>query len=324
MSYLKRKSVSKPTDKVFTNPSVQRFTCSALTPLESTSHYLSQLNYLLQNGFHSMAQANRRSNAHAERTGGVVMENKLPISLQTPAIKETGSLARVHLAAFKDDRCVRLTYSDSSHWKAINAMIEARYSFADFGWKLAVTKHEGRVVGWICCSLVDQGEPAGEDLSYQTWTTAAAHFVEISEALLTKTSGTPENKTHRDRRRKLSKVISEASVDAMSQLLDTAGGTKHVIINTLVVDPTCKGRGVGSELLKWVTDYADKKGIAAWAQVSTMASGLFEAAGFEEVHTLVLDLDDYYYGEQDRGKPMWGVYEIKYMLRKARDTPETV
>ena len=252
------------------------------------------------------------------------MENKLPISLQTPTIKETGSLARVHLAAFKDDRCVKLTYSDSSHWKAVNAMIEARYNVADFGWKLAVTKHEGRVAGWICCSLVDQCGSAGEELAYLDWTTAAARFVDFSEARLTKTSGIPENRVHHDRRRKLSKVISEASFEATSQVLDTAGGEKHVIINTLVVDPTCKGRGVGSELLKWVTDYADKMGIASWGQIPTVASGIFEAAGFEEVHTLVLDLDDYYYGEQDRGKPMWGVYEIKYMFRKARDIPEIV
>lgn len=302
--------------RVFTNPSIQRFTRSALAPLESTGHYLGQLSHLLHINCAPENQPSCCATSPA-KVPSTFMETEIKISLRTPVIKETACLARIHLAAFKHDRCIRLMYSDSSHWKAINAMIETRDSHIDYGMKVAITEGEGRIAGWLCCSIVEPGMPDHESLAYLEWTIAASRVVEIAEERLTKTSGIAEDKFHRDRRRRLCSAISEASVDLKSKRLNITSDTRYLIINTLVIDPPYQGRGVGSELLRWATDNADRDEVAIWAQVPAAALGVFETAGFEEVHNVILDLDEYYYGKEDGSKQTFGSYEFRYMLRKA-------
>ena len=295
--------MSRSTSKVFVNPSIERFTCSALAPLESTSHYLSQLNQLLRGDYHSKEPAIQGS-----------------IFIQTPAINEIGALARIHLAAFKEDRCVQLMYSDANHWQAITFMIEAWYRSTRSGLKQAVISGEGRVAGWLCCSIIGPDAEAQADPAPVSWVTMAGRVIESAQERLTKSSGMSEVIFLRDRRRKMLRVISNASTKAISQSLSMTSDIRYLLIDTLVVDPAYKGCGVGSELLEWIIESADVEEIAVWAQVTPPAYGLFETAGFEEVHSLVLDIDKGFLNRRkDDGKSIWGSYEFKYMMRKARD-----
>ena len=240
--------------------------------------------------------------------------------IRTPVVSDTGALARIHLAALKGDRLVRLMYKEANHWKAVNAMIERRSSHIDYKMKMAMTETVDRIAGWICCCLVDPDIPAQDDLASLEWTTAALHVVEDAEERLTKSSGRPDEVAERDRRRGIWKAISDATTEAFSKSPDIASQTRYIVVNTVVTDIAFQGRGVGSELLSWATDYADSEEIAIWAQVSPAAFGLFRRAGFEEVHSVVLDLDAFYYrgvAKEHRAKPDRGNHEIKYMVRKA-------
>lgn len=111
--------------------------------------------------------------------------------------------------------------------------------------------------------------------------------------------------------------ISDASREAQTEWLAT-GEKRYLIINTVVTDPALQDRGVGSELLSWATSYADDEEIPIWAQVSPVAYGIFKTAGFEEVYSLALDLDECYYGKKERGNLVWGFHEFKFMARRAR------
>lgn len=250
------------------------------------------------------------------------MNQNLQLLIRTPFIRDTGALARIHLAAFRNDRLVRLIYSEANHWKAVEAMIEKRISHDNGAIRIATTKTGNRIVGWLCWSLVDPTMPARDDLASREWTTAAICAVEDAEKRLTETSGRPSDLAERERRRSIWKIISDASSEAFSTCPDTVTQTSYIVVNTMVTDIAFEARGVGSELLTWATKYADTKEIAIQEQVSPCAYELFRQAGFEEVYSRVLDLDGIYYGgvaKEHRDKSKWGNHEVRIMVRKARN-----
>ena len=84
------------------------------------------------------------------------------------------------------------------------------------------------------------------------------------------------------------------------------------------MDPAAQGHGVGTALVRWVTDEADKQGICCWLQSSPVAHSLYLRKGFKEVGSLELDLSEFAPGGKEGGWG-WGVYKYRYMLR----LPET-
>ena len=118
---------------------------------------------------------------------------------------------------------------------------------------------------------------------YMEWTTAVAFVVDSFEEWQTHKSGRSENEQQCRRRRELFNLISRNLGEVQRKTMMDLGNTKYLVINTLVTDPTFRGQGVGSELLKWATELADKERISIWAQVPKGARRIFHRAGFAEV-----------------------------------------
>lgn len=242
--------------------------------------------------------------------------------IRTAKITDTGALARIHVAAFRENRLLRIMYDEANHWKAINIMVERRISHAAYGMKMKLMKIEKRSVGWLCYSLVNPDLPAQEDLASLEWTTAALRVVDDAEEHLTMTSGRPEEEVERHRRQVLWKAISHASTEAFPKSPVPIKQGRFIIVNTIVTNVAFQNRGLGAELLTLATNYADDEKVAIWAQVTPVAYGLFIRAGFEEVHSYVMDLDDFTcngIAKEHRPKARFGEYEIKFMMRRARD-----
>ena len=92
---------------------------------------------------------------------------------------------------------------------------------------------------------------------------------------------------------------------------------KYLVINTIVTDPAFRGQGVGSELLRWATELADKEQISIWIQVPKAASVLFASTGLVEVEGSpfivdVVDPNEFLFARIPEG------YEIMFMVREAR------
>lgn len=83
------------------------------------------------------------------------------------------------------------------------------------------------------------------------------------------------------------------------------------------MDPSAQSTGVGSAMLKWVTEFADEKGASCWIHLSDHPGGpaLFEKAGFKVVNTLALDLDEW---TKTKKEPRWGIYTFRYYRRPAK------
>ncbi|KAI1746209.1 acyl-CoA N-acyltransferase [Xylaria scruposa] len=96
-----------------------------------------------------------------------------------------------------------------------------------------------------------------------------------------------------------------------------------IFIVGLVVSPSHQSRGVGSALLRYGNDIADKLGLCTWVHSSHQAYEAYKKFGLEAVRELEVDLDEYAprgprEGEPvmgDKGRGGWGKYVIRYMKR---------
>ncbi|KAF4773074.1 acetyltransferase [Colletotrichum scovillei] len=104
-------------------------------------------------------------------------------------------------------------------------------------------------------------------------------------------------------------------------------GCKCRFLCTYVVHPDHQRRGIGSALMKWGTDKADREpGVYCWVQSSMGGQKAFERQGFREVGRLEADLDEFADGVKPGGKlasvtgseEFWGRYSWVYMRRDAR------
>jgi len=102
-------------------------------------------------------------------------------------------------------------------------------------------------------------------------------------------------------------------------------GTKCMFVIGLSVAPKFQGTGVGSALLKWGTDEADKAGVFAWVHSSEMGSNAYRKAGFEVIGTLDIDLDEWAVAPPDEepaeGEEVakWGHYVLRWMKRLPKE-----
>jgi GNAT superfamily N-acetyltransferase len=94
-------------------------------------------------------------------------------------------------------------------------------------------------------------------------------------------------------------------------------GSKCIILTGLNVAPQHQRKGVGSALMKWVTDEADKHGVYMWVHSSEGAYKVYLNSGFEVVGTLDVDLDAYSPGPPpgEGEGAIWGHYVLRYMKR---------
>ncbi|KAH6646683.1 acyl-CoA N-acyltransferase [Truncatella angustata] len=94
-------------------------------------------------------------------------------------------------------------------------------------------------------------------------------------------------------------------------------GSKSIFVGMTAVDPGYKGVGVGSQLMSWGTEHADRLGASMWVHASEAGWPLFEKHGFKEVDRLTIDLDEWAVGPPPKDgafgdSEKWGQYTFRY------------
>lgn len=111
--------------------------------------------------------------------------------------------------------------------------------------------------------------------------------------------------------KKLEALTNQDREDWTAKLMPP--GTKCMFVTTLSVAPAHQKRGVGSALLKWGTDVADKANVFIWVHSSEGAAGAYEKSGFKVIGELDVDLDEFAPNPPTDGTDKWGHYVFKYM-----------
>ncbi|KAK1227289.1 hypothetical protein PQX77_009706 [Marasmius sp. AFHP31] len=118
-------------------------------------------------------------------------------------------------------------------------------------------------------------------------------------------------------------AMTSASIASWAtRLMPPGSGCRYIVATS--VDPASQTSGIGSRLVRWGTDKADKEtGVYCWVQSSMGGRGFFEKQGFEEVGRLEVDLDEYSQGlspPRTLGShtETWGRYVWTYMRRSGQ------
>lgn len=101
--------------------------------------------------------------------------------------------------------------------------------------------------------------------------------------------------------------------------------TPHLILCAITILPEYQSCGLGSALMSYGTEYADRKGVYSWVSASPAGAAMFAKRGYVEVgrHEVDLDLDEYAVGDdggrvrnEEREDGGWGVYCWRWMRRE--------
>lgn len=98
-------------------------------------------------------------------------------------------------------------------------------------------------------------------------------------------------------------------------------GTKALIVICISVDPAYQGHGIGSALIRWGTQQADRLGVFCMVHSSEAGWPTFQRRGFEVAEHLTFDLDEWAprpprEGELNGELGKWGEYTFRYMVRQ--------
>lgn len=217
------------------------------------------------------------------------------ISLLPASEDDIPSLIRVHMAGFAYDNSARLMFkNDDEYERMLLDMLKEQLSSPIYAVTKAISEDTGDTLGWLGCRFL------GKDDHLESQG-AVAGIAEVEN----------ETKDQKDDARTLRLVLKKNSVRVQKEWM---ANRKYIHFNTLVVDPTAQGHGVGTALVRWVTDKADEHGIYCWLQSSQAAHGIYLKAGFKDVGSFEIDLREFARGGKE-GKWGWGMYEFRYMLR---------
>ena len=224
-----------------------------------------------------------------------------PISIQLAESKHLTSMARIHVAAFRNDDCVRSLYSDDVHWRCINTILEECLENRPYAFTVALNEKQGRVVGWLCCSVVgDPGIPEWDGLARLAWTVAAAFKAADAQRQLTRSSGESEGSSRHAQRSNLRDGIVSRTKVAQSLAM---GDDVYLVINNVVVDPKNDLGGPLTKLICDIMNSADRDGLSIFCHVPYFAVADFEWAGFQKIAGFEPKLD---------------THQLHFMVRRPR------
>lgn len=213
-----------------------------------------------------------------------------------PASKDDiPSLIRIHMAGFAYDNSARLMFKNNDEYETmLLGMLKSQLSNPEVAVTKAISKETGNVLGWQACRFLSKDD----DLESKG---AVMGVEEVKD----------ETSDQKDEVRTLRSVLRKDSVRVQK---DWMANRKYIHFNTLVVDPAAQGHGVGTALVRWVTDKADEYGECCWLQSSQAAHSIYLKAGFKDVGSFEVDLREFAPGGKE-GEWGWGTYRFRYMLR---------
>lgn len=218
-----------------------------------------------------------------------------PVHLLPASEDDIPSLIRVHMAAFSNDNAARLMFKNKDENIAMLLdMLKAQLSNTKFAVTKAISNDTGNVLGWQACRFLGKDD----DLE--------------SKGVVTGSQGVKDVTVNgSDGVRTLRSVLMENSVRVQK---DWMANQEYIHFDTLVVDPAAQGRGIGTALLRRVTDKADEYSTYCWLQSSPAAHNIYLKAGFKDVASFEVHLKEFAPGGMEGGWG-WGMYNPKYMLR---------
>ncbi|KIJ53687.1 hypothetical protein M422DRAFT_25503 [Sphaerobolus stellatus SS14] len=267
--------------------------------------------------------------------------SQVKFTIQAAKLEDVPIMAKMGAAAFKLDRNtqVKALGSDGYDLEAMGNVSLKNYVLSPkCRFITAVNDSTGEVMGYCCWGFRGFNEdelpalPNPDNTELQQTTENATKFLwrdekapdsakeeEQEEPGSTTVEESSEAEPMEPAKR-LEKLTGDHMTWMMKKLMPE--GTKCMFIASFIVSPAWQSRGIGSALLRWGAENADKAGVFCWVHSSDQGSAwqTYARAGFEVIATLDVDLDEYAIApppskELEASEGKWGHYVFRYMKR---------
>ncbi|RFU25109.1 hypothetical protein B7463_g11231, partial [Scytalidium lignicola] len=256
------------------------------------------------------------------------MASSFPITIQPATYADIPALAQISGDSFEEDRHTQMKGQGKKPYNMYEIALTniAHYLSSEKCVVLkAVDDATGDAVGWSCWGFrgfeaakiptLDPRQPKENNLSKPFFKDEIAKPEVVGQD--------KEEEVKEDSVRQLEAMTDADMKQWMEKLMPP--GTECMFVVSLSVAPKFQARGIGSRLLEWGTDMADKFRVFIWVHSSESAWTTYAKHGFEIVGTLDVDLDAWAPKppptEEGPGA-IWGHYVFRYMKRPSKVTRE--
>jgi hypothetical protein len=234
-----------------------------------------------------------------------------------PALKsDIHELARIEVEALSSNLLFRLYFSDpTKFYRSLVASLEQLLEEAECQcWIVKAVTDEGELMGWgaWCLRPADLRSKECDPKPFQSWM-----MVKPEEE---KSVGGGDGKGGLAIFPSVAGLPQYVHDCTRTVLDDWMLGRRHLLLNALFTKPEYRRRGVGTAILKWGNEKADRRGLPCFLQSTPEGHGLYRREGWKNVGQLDVDLRDWVRGG---GEGMgWGTYRIGWLVRLPEDRRE--
>ncbi|KAL6904186.1 hypothetical protein GGI43DRAFT_381872 [Trichoderma evansii] len=223
----------------------------------------------------------------------------MPLQLEDMTFKDGAAYAHTYITSFQNNAYSRASFVDQTFDQRVAGVIRRwpkNYGQTLVAYKKVVDTDTGDLVSWVKIGF--------ENTDIDPKLFAPADIPEdIAAEVLTQPTSAPKDQNTSTFR---SDFIRRAEAARSRDL----GNRPAVVVYLCGTHPKAQRRGAGSLVMAWVTDLADREGLACWVTSSEMAVSLYKKFGFEVAEEITLPLP----GNNIKGES----YTHTCMLREPR------
>jgi GNAT superfamily N-acetyltransferase len=225
----------------------------------------------------------------------------MAVTIADATTRDVPALVDLHTAAFRSDlfsKFMLLDKPDNAHQllmaRSIHHWLEVSSAHI-----IKAVDNDGKIVGWACWVLKEAERNQPDDMEGVPSSPPA-------------TTPSIQQPAPSDSASNLGGLMHREAVRWATTCLH---GRKHIVLQALATHPDHQGHGIGSRLVRWITDRADTDRLPCWAHASPAGHGLYTRAGFQELGHTEFNLDEWAPGSGKESGVFWGLYRFRYMLR---------
>ncbi|EHK19603.1 uncharacterized protein TRIVIDRAFT_68003 [Trichoderma virens Gv29-8] len=199
----------------------------------------------------------------------------MPLQLEDMRFGDAAAYANTYATSFNSDPYSRASFAHETFDERVAGLIRRwpkNYSEALNIYKKVVDTETGELVGWVKIGFQNT------DIDPNRFTPTDA-----PEDMISKRPQAPKPQTE------VPSGSDFSSRAARAQLRDL-GNRPAIILKLIGTHPKAQRRGAGSLLMGWVTDLADREGLACWVTGSPMAVPLYKKFGFQVMEEITVEL----------------------------------
>ncbi|KAL7900311.1 acyl-CoA N-acyltransferase [Trichoderma sp. SZMC 28014] len=203
----------------------------------------------------------------------------MPLHLEDMTFKDGAAYAHTYITSFQTNAYSRTSYADQTFDQRVAGVIRRwpkNYGQTLVAYKKVVDTDSGELVSWVKVGFENT------DIDPKLFAPTDIPEDIVIEVVTQSTAAPQDQHTTTSR----SDFIKRAEAARSRDL----GNRPALVVYLCGTHPKAQRRGAGSLLMAWVTELADREGLACWVTSSEMAVPLYKKFGFVVAEEITVPL----------------------------------